>query len=127
MLEKLKKYLIDYKIIQDTDFSYFGSKRLAQFKIGSRNYVAEYDSVNDPVFFRIMLPIVDTINDTNRSDILKRVVKISSSFKVGKVITVGENIWISAEVFIYNTENTNLLFARLIDVLDSMFDQYRKE
>ena len=126
MLEKLRKYLINSKGIQDSDFSYYKPNKLAQFTIGSNNYMAEYDSVNDPVYFRIMLPIVEKINQDNRNQILERVVKVSSSYKVGKVITVGQNVWISAEVFIYNTYNSDLLFARLIDVLDSMLNQYRE-
>ena len=126
MLEKLRKYLINSKGIQDSDFSYYKPNKLAQFTIGSNNYMAEYDSVNDPVYFRIMLPIVEKIVDSQKKQILERVVKVSSSYKVGKVITVGENVWISAEVFIYNTYNSDLLFARLIDVLDSMLNQYRE-
>lgn len=126
MLEKLKRYLICSKGIKDSDFSYFRLNKLAQFTIGSNNYMAEYDSVNDPAFFRIMLPIVETIDEAKRDQILERIVKVSSSYKVGKVITVGQNVWISAEVFIYNTDKSDYLFARLIDVLDSMLTQYRE-
>ena len=118
--------MIRSKDIQDSDFSYFRPNKLAQFTIGSNNYMAEFDSVNDPVYFRIMLPIVETIDDANRHDVLERIVKVTSSYKVGKVITVGQNVWISAEVFIYNTDKSDYLFARLIDVLDSMLTQYRE-
>lgn len=122
MLERLRNYLSHNSAANGVD--YITPNKLLQFSIGERNYLAEYDRETDPDFFRILLPIVEHVGSELPESTARRMARISSSYKVGKAIQVGDNIWLSAEVFVYDRQNTDALFARLIVVLNAMFDDY---
>lgn len=122
MLERLRNFLSHNSAANGV--AYITPNRLLEFSIGDRNFLAEYDREGDPDYFRILLPIVEHIESELPEGTAQRMARISSAYKVGKAIQVGNNIWLSAEVFVYDRLNTDALFARLIDVLNAMFVEY---
>lgn len=124
MLKKLELFLAADKNV--SGISYVKQDKLLQFSIDGKNYLAEYYRDSDPMYFRIMLPIVEKIDGSLDLDLAKRMAEVSSAFKVGKALYVGKNVWLSAEVFICDEKDVNLIFARLIAVLDDMFNDYNQ-
>ena len=122
MLERLRNYLSHNGAANGVN--YITPNRLLQFSIGERNYLAEYDRESDPDFFRILLPIVEHVGLKLTDVVAQRMAAISSAYKVGKAIQVGDNVWLTAEVFIYDRLNTDSLFESLINLLNAMFDDY---
>ena len=123
MLDRLRNYLSRNSAANGVD--YITQNKLLQFTIGDRNFLAEYDREGDPDFFRILLPIVEHVGSQLTDDVARRMAAISSAYKVGKAIQVADNVWLTAEVFIYDRLNTDSLFERLINLLNAMFDDYK--
>lgn len=96
---------------------------LLSFEYKHMNFLFEYLPEDDTNFFRIMLPNID-IYANERNQILN---KLNREFKLGKLIEVRNNIWITAESFVYSTLEIDKLFSRLINLLMSMIREYRQE
>lgn len=124
MLEKLKFFLATNAIA--TGVSYIKKDRLLQFSIDNKNYIAEYYRDSDPMYFRIMLPIVEKNVGSLNPDVAKRMVEVSSAFKVGKALYVGQDVWLSVELFFSDEKDANMMFARMISVLDDMYNDYNR-
>ena len=100
MLNKLQRYLSDVNI--NSNFVH-GNNRLLEFSTNSLNFLAEYNPDSDPTYFRIMLPQIQSI-DSNLDEVtLNRILTINSTYKVGKIIRIGRNLWITAEFIILKT------------------------
>ena len=97
------------------------------FDKGNLHFYFYSDASADPYYFRIMLPVIERITETNRSEVERRCVAATTNIKVGKATIIGDAVWFSAEQFLYdytNTQYTSLLFDRLIIVLQTMLDNY---
>lgn len=125
MLEALRNYLEKRCSVSDSE--YIRPNRLLKFSMDGKHYLAECDHEFDTVFFRIMLPIVEKAGDEPNSDVMSRMINISSSYKVGKALLIRENVWLSAELFIVDKHNVYTLFDRLINVLNAMYEEYKQK
>ena len=124
--------------IFDTFYSYASSQQdiillnsvkgqYLNFDKGNLHFYFYSDASVDPYYFRIMLPVIERITETNRSEVERRCVAATTNIKVGKATIIGDAVWFSAEQFLYdysNTQYTGLLFDRLIIVLQTMLDNY---
>jgi hypothetical protein len=123
MLEKLKAYLrlanIPFNDKQEDNTHLI-------FNIEGFIFIAEYDKSQDPTYFRMMLPLVDKVDEQNEAHVMDIAMDVNSRFKVGKVIKVGEYIWITVDNFIYGEWDLNPLFARDIAVAKEMINDYRR-
>ncbi len=121
MLNKLQLFLSSIDI--NSNFVN-GNRDLLEFTTNSLNFLAEYRPDSDPTYFRIMLPQIQSI-DSNLDEVtLNRILTINSTYKVGKIIRIGRNLWISAEFFINPAENQILIFNRAISLLTDMYNDY---
>ena len=121
MLNKLQLFLSSIDI--NSNFVN-GNRELLEFTTNSLNFLAEYRPDSDPTYFRIMLPQIQSI-DSNLDEVtLNRILTINSTYKVGKIIRIGRNLWISAEFFINPAENQILIFNRAISLLTDMYNDY---
>lgn len=123
MLNRLQYFLngisIQSKYVQ-------GKNDLLEFSIEGLNFLAEYNSDNDPTFFRIMLPQIEILSSELDKNLLARILEFNSKYKVGKIIKVGNSLWISAEFFIdprYKDSHI-LIFNRAISLLTDMYKDY---
>lgn len=84
----------------------------------------------DPNYFRMLLPIDGEEEKGNLDSLYKRYVEISTGVKVGKVIIVQNKVWLSVELFTYDSNSDSdmaQLFRRMIGVLEYMFNEYKKK
>lgn len=123
MLQSLKCFLLnDFKV--ESKFVHEGTD-LLEFTINNLNFLAEYRYKSDPTFFRIMLPQIQAISSDMGNEILNKVMEVNSMYKVGKIIRIGNHLWISAEFFVDFNKNINdLLFNRAISLLQDMYNEF---
>lgn len=103
------------------------NKESISFTKAGLNYLFTYDD-NDPYYIRLMLPNVLEITEENREKAHKLVDKLNTAYKVAKMMVYEEQqVWISAESFVYSKENLNALFKRFITLLEMVFEEFRRE
>ena len=74
-----------------------------------------------------MLPNIAKTDDIKGSDVYKVINEYNDKFKVVKMSIFNDNsIWLSAEQLIYSKENASLLFMRMINILESVINDFRK-
>lgn len=89
-----------------------------QFKREGRTYFIDV-TARDPEFFRVVLANVWSIeNEAERSKVLVAADYSNAKSKVSKVATVGDNVWVSTEVFVASPEDFTGIFKRLMSALD---------
>lgn len=82
---------------------------------------------SDPYYIRLMLPNIAKTDDIKDSDVYKVINEYNDKFKVVKMSIFNDNsIWLSAEQLIYSKENASLLFMRMINILESVINDFRK-
>lgn len=82
---------------------------------------------SDPYYFRLILPNVATLTDENRQRMHEIANTLNLRFKVAKVIILDNNVWVSAEQFVYSRERLNDLFTRAISLLALVIEHFRTE
>lgn len=81
---------------------------------------------SDPSYFRIMLPNIANIKEDNKQEINEIVNLENSKFKLAKAIIVEQQVWISAELFVYSKEGINSLFDRILNLLKEVIIDFKK-
>ena len=116
-VEYLSSRGIEFSIIDDIFVS---------FKYKGWNYLYQYNPSDDVNYFRIMLP---NINNHQINEPLRKLMnELNNNYKMVKVVELSEGkIWLTAETFIYSLEGIELLFKRLIDLLDNIISIYRNK
>ncbi len=122
MISKFKQFLssksIDYTSPSDG---------FVKFSIGELNYLFQYNESRDSGYFRLMLPNVDSIEDSNADaeDKRKKMIILSTTYKVGKCIQLNNQIWLIAESFFASKDGVEQVFDRMIGLLKEMIEKYR--
>lgn len=97
-----------------------------QFDWEDLHYVLLYTE-DDPAFFRLMLPRVETFTEENTARLNEVAMELSTRFKVGKMIRYDQDntLWISIENFIYtNSGDDTRFFTRAMRLLKYMYDDF---
>ena len=119
----MKDLFIRYLKSEGITFSIV-SNTLLTFQYSRINFLFEYN-IEDPSFFRLIVPNIDN-EDTITEEIRERVCVISASYKVGKCLIVNNNqVWLTAEAFLFSKENIAPMFQRMITLLCQMLEDYR--
>lgn len=113
------------RFLQDSQIQYTINENTVSFEKDSLNYVLLL-SPNDHSYFRLMLPRVVNIDDGRRGNLERIALTLSTKYKVGKVISFDNSIWLSFEVFIYSfdADYTNM-YNRAIRILRLMLEDFR--
>ena len=83
---------------------------------------------SDQYYIRLMLPnIATTDNLKAESDIHAIINEYNNKFKAVKVSLWDKSVWLSIEQFLYSKERVNDLFARLINILVIVINEFRRE
>lgn len=101
------------------------SPNILRFEKEGLNFVFQGDLADDPSYYRLMLPDIDSDLDDMPS-VYEKAVQISSSYKVGKCIVIEGKVWLTVEGFAYDAKSVTFLVARLINVLKDMINAYRE-
>lgn len=116
-IEYLSSRGIEYSVIDNT---------FVGFKYKSWNYLYQFNSNDDVNYFRIMLP---NINNHQVDGPLRKLMNdINNNYKIVKLVELSEGkVWLTAESFIYSSDGIELLFKRLIELLDDVISIYRNK
>lgn len=112
-----KQYLSNKNIDITTE-----SQNVISFKYRQHHYLMMYDE-EDPNYFCICLPDVEESNSIT-DEIRTRMNQISREYKVAKLIEIENQVWITAETFVFNYVGIQSLFDRLIGLLDRVIIDY---
>ena len=115
-----KQYLSNKNI----DFKVEG-QNVISFIYSQHHYLMIHDE-EDPNYFCICLPDVEA-SDTITDDIRTKINQISREYKVAKIIEIGNQVWITAESFVFNYVGIQSLFDRLISLLDRVLIDYHSK
>ncbi len=95
-----------------------------QFKREGFTYFISVDE-EDPEFFGLMLPNIWEIeSDEERLYALFACNEATANTKVAKAQVVGDNVWISAEVFLEKPEDFRKIIHRAFSSMDSALEKY---
>ncbi len=95
-----------------------------QFKREGFTYFISVDE-NDPEFFGLMLPNIWEIeSDEERLYALFACNEATANTKVAKAQVVGDNVWISAEVFLEKPDDFRKIIHRAFSAMDSALEKY---
>lgn len=103
-----------------------GNDTTISFENNELQYLFMVDNA-DPYYFRLLLPNVVSVSEENKSKITQLVTASNAKFKVAKAIILNDNVWISAEQFVYSKDNINDLFNRVLHLLETFIGDFRKE
>lgn len=77
-------------------------------------------SDKDPEFFTVVLPNIWPIeNEKERLQVLVAADASNAKSKVSKVYTMGDNVWVSIELFVERPEQFKAVFKRALSALDN--------
>ncbi len=110
-------------ITETSEIKKYGENVLS-FKYNDLSFVFATET-SDPYYIRLMLPNVANVNDVK--DVDKLINIYNNKYKVIKVSIIDDNIWLSAEQFLYSQENASGLFERMINILENVIKDFRKE
>lgn len=96
------------------------------FENNGLQYLFAYDET-DPYYFRLLLPNVVNIDDTNEHIVNEAMNELNLNFKVVKAVINNHAIWISVEQFVYSHDNISELFNRSVSILDAFINAFRKK
>ena len=71
----------------------------------------------DPLFLRIILPNIYEVNEENRAAVLEALNKVNCDLKAVKGYVVGENVWLSIEMYIDASPEIEDFIERCLDIL----------
>lgn len=90
-----------------------------RFKREGKTYVIIIDA-KDPEFFRLVLPNIWEIeSEAERVQVLVAADASNAKSKVSKVCTMGDNVWVSIELFVGQPEDFKKVFTRALGALDN--------
>lgn len=113
-----KQYLCN-KNISFTEIS----QQIISFTYRQHHYLMIYNEEEDPNYFCICLPNVEA-SDFITDDIRTKLNQIGREYKVAKLIEIDNQVWITAETFVFNYAGIQSLFDRLISLLNRVLIDY---
>ena len=102
------------------------SENTIAFEYKKLNYLFVYYE-DDPYYIRLILPNVVNENDFNNGNLIDIVNNYNATYKAVKSTIVDNNLWFSIEHFIYSKENINVLFLRIITILETVISKFRTD
>lgn len=82
---------------------------------------------NDQEFFRLALPNIYPIDsEDERRRVIAAANAATGAVKVGKVFTVGDNVWVSVEMLVDPIENFSKVFSRSLAIIAACVQRFRE-
>lgn len=122
------KFFISF--LQENNFQYIQTDQSVAFSNNGKNYLLIIDKA-DQDYYRLTLPKLGVPEKIQTDKLNDLFIKITSEFKVGKVIKITNNglieYWLSYEQLLRGTgmDDCSYVFSRSIKILSEMLDYYR--
>lgn len=88
-------------------------------------YIIDED---DQYYVRLVLPKIASKSDLkDKTNVYEIINKFNEDYKIIKMVLIEDYIWLSVEQFLYSKENSNVFFARIIKILISVIESFRKQ
>ena len=95
------------------------------FTLDSLNFRYSFND-SDPSYYRLMLPRVAVPDSVHLEDLCKLACEISAKYKVGKIVRVNDDFWISYEQLFLTPEMINDEFYDMsIRILSAMIREFK--
>jgi len=82
---------------------------------------------DDPYYFRISIPNIFQLNESNKEWAIKELNDLSTKIKVARLIRVENDLWAVADEFVYSMDNIEYLFQRTISCLKTLYNELKKD
>lgn len=123
---KIKEYFLQYLSEINANIKETDNETIV-FDYENLTFLAIFDK-DDINYMRLMLPSIAEVNEKTDNIILyKSINNYNSKYKTVKTIVTDGCVWLSAEQFIYSTENVNVMFSRLIQTMREIVTRYWEE
>lgn len=97
------------------------------FRRNGKSYIIMIDP-RDPQFFRLALPNVWEIENSNeRATAYLAANESNHKSKVSKVVVTASNVWVNIEIFVARPEDFKGIFERALDALDNGLNNFVAE
>ena len=80
---------------------------------------------SEPDYFRLLLPRIYSFDKNNKERVCQICDEYNQKFKVAKLWTLDNYIWVAAEQFAYSFDNIDSLFMRCLRILDSVYNDLK--
>lgn len=83
---------------------------------------------SDQYYIRLILPNIAKIDNLKDGiEIHKVINEYNNKFKVIKMSLLNDSVWLSVEQFLYSKERAGDLFTRVINILEVVINDFRRE
>ncbi|MDE6379472.1 MAG: hypothetical protein K2L11_03295 [Muribaculaceae bacterium] len=124
-LENLKDKFRDY-ISNQSEISILEEKE-SYFNFSSNGLIYVFETFeDDPYYFRMVLPNIFAIDDSNRDWLNTQIDDLSLSVKDARLIKNGSSVSAIADSFVYSPENIDYLFKRVLSCLVTIYNELKK-
>ena len=94
-----------------------------RFSLNGLNFLC-YTNDSDPFFLRLTLPRINKV-DAPIDRLNDEIQQLNYNYKVARIVKGNDgNLMILADLFVYSTENADLVFDRLIQAMTQMIGDY---
>lgn len=79
----------------------------------------------DMSYIRILVPKIDSVSELSNEEWIN-IAEINSNYKVAKIVKIGNDLWITCELFIYYSRylSEEILFSRMILACKTIYEAY---
>ena len=81
---------------------------------------------NDPYYFRIILPNIFAIDNSNESWVNTQIENFLINIKVARLVKKDLSVSAIADSFVYSPKNIDYLFNRVLSCLVTVYDEFKK-
>ena len=121
LLQSFRKYLNARQVTVQSEIN----EQRITFERDGLNYVF-FSDLRDPLYFRIMLPRIDQIENADIS-ILNLLNDLTKTYKSGKAVLVNADVWLTFEIFVDEADASHdAVFERGFSILSDMLNDYRR-
>ena len=124
-IEFLKNKFRDF-LSNQSEISILEDKE-SYFNFSSNGLIYVFETFeDDPYYFRMVLPNIFAIDDTNRDWLNTQIDDFSLSVKVARLIKNSSSVSAIADSFVYSPENIDYLFKRVLSCLVTIYNELKK-
>lgn len=125
-IENLKDQFRDY-VSKQSEISILQENE-SFFNFSNNGLIYTFETFEeDPYYFRIVLPNIFAVDDSNKNWVNSQIEYLSISVKVARLVKNESSVSAIADSFVYSPENIDYLFKRVLSCLVTIYDELKKK